>query len=68
MEADTYNGQTEDLITDNERYHYWSMNYGENNGGVYDSKRWGVYMKEKFLLIKGGYSVEVLGSNDKKLF
>ena len=44
MEADTYNGQTEDLITDNERYHYWSMNYGENNGGVYDSKRWGVYM------------------------
>ena len=31
-------GDTEDVRLDNERYHHWSMVFGDNEGGVYDDK------------------------------
>ena len=45
----------------------------ENDGGVGDKKwilhanRWDVYNHEKEALIKGGYYVEVFGSDRKKV-
>ena len=49
------------------------MVFKENDGGVNNKKallyarRWNVYVDEKEKLIKGGYSVEVFGSDRKKV-
>ena len=43
------------------------MVFEENNGGVDDAKallhakRWDIYVNEKEKIVKGGYSVEVVG-------
>ena len=50
------------------------MFFEENDGGVDNYKsnlqdtRWDVYVNKKKLLIKGGYSVEVLYSDGKEVF
>ena len=49
------------------------MVFEDNDGGVDDKKallhanRWDVYINEKQKLIKGGYSVEVVGHDGKKV-
>ena len=46
--------------------------FEENSGGVDDAKallhakRWDIYVNEKENLVKGGYSVEVVGHDGKK--
>ena len=58
---------------DDERECHWGMGFEEKCGGVDDQKviihdkRWDVYMNKKEALIKGGYSLEVSGSNRKKV-
>ena len=45
----------------------------DNDGGVDDAKallhakRWDIYVNEKEKLVKGGYSVEVVGHDKKKV-
>ena len=34
---------------------------------ILHAKKWDVYMNKKLLLIKGGYNVELLGSNRNNL-
>ena len=54
----------EESFSDDERDNHWWMVVGEvNEVGTYGdtfllySKRWDIYMRDKVLLIKGGYSV-----------
>ena len=61
------------LILYDKREHHWSMVFEDNGGGVDDhksilhAKRWYVYLNKKEALIKWGYSVEVSGSDRKKV-
>ena len=56
-----------------ERERHWKMFFEDDDGGVDDqklimhNKRWDVYMNKKEALIKGGYSVEVSGSDWNKV-
>ena len=54
----------EEAFSDDERDNHWWMVVGEvNEVGIYGdtfllySKRWDIYMRDKVLLIKGGYYV-----------
>ena len=55
----------EDMAADDERERHWRIEFDENEGGIDDNnvllhaKRWYVFMSEKKLLIKGGYSLSV---------
>ena len=57
----------------NKREYHWRIVSKDNGGGVdkdksiLHTKRWDVYMNEKKMLNKGGYSVEVSGSDGKKV-
>ena len=63
----------DDVNLDNERECYWRMVFEENYGGVDDAKAlihaksWDVYVNEKVNLVQGGYLVEVVGHDKKKV-
>ena len=65
MEEDPYEEEMEESRLDDEIERRWRMVFKDNKGGLYDekailhAKRWGIYTKYKWLLIKGGYSVVV---------
>ena len=73
MEYDLIGEEMEDDKLDNEREPYWRMMFEENYGGVDDkrsllnAKRWDVYVNEKENIIKGGYLVEFVGHDRKKV-
>ena len=73
MEDDTDEKEMEDVNLDDERERPWRMVFEENYGGVDDAKellhakRWDLYVNEKEKLVKGGYSVEVVGRDRNKL-
>ena len=73
MEDDHDEEEIEGVKLDYEREHHWRMVFEDNDGGVDDkkallhTKRWYVYVNEKENLIKGGYLVEVVGSDREKL-
>ena len=39
----------------------------DNEKEILHAKKWGIYMNKKRLLIRGRYSVKVLGSDRKKV-
>ena len=50
----------------------WRNVFEDNEGGVDEkallhAKRWGLYLNEKEKLVKGKYSVEVVGRDKKKV-
>ena len=73
MEYDTDEEDIECVMLDNEGGRHWRMVFGDNDGRVDDkkafihAKRWDVYVNEREKIIKGGYSVEVIGSDRKKV-
>ena len=62
-----------DINLDDVRARHWRMVSMENYGGVdyanvlLHDKRWDVYVNEKEKIIKGGYLVEVVGSNGNNI-
>ena len=69
MEADLDEEEMQEIIFDDKRERCWRMVFKDNGGGVDDEKyilydkRWDVYMNKKLYLVKGGYYVEVSGSD-----
>ena len=63
----------DDINLDDERESHWRMVFEDNDGGVDDAKasihakRWDIYINEKEKLVKGGYSVEFVGYDKKKV-
>ena len=72
MDPDLDEEELEDVILDEEIEFHWTMISKDYVGGgddkkeILNDKRWSVYMKEKLLLLKGGHSMEVSGSYEKK--
>ena len=62
-----------DVNLDDERECHWRMMSKDNDGGVeyakalLHAKRWDAYANEKIKLVKGGYLVEVVGNDRKKV-
>ena len=58
---------------DNERERHWKMVFEDNDGRVDDAKallhakRWDIYANEKENLVKGGYLVDLVGHDKKKV-
>ena len=73
VEDDTDNEEMEDVKLDDGRERHWRIFFEDNGGGVDDkkvllhAKRWDAYVNEKEKLIKGGYLVEVVVSDRKKV-
>ena len=65
--------EMEGVILEEEIERHWKMVFEDNDGGVVDqkailhAKMWYLYTNEKKALIKGGYYVEVSGSDRKKV-
>ena len=63
----------DDVNLENERERQWRMVSNANDGRVDDAKellhakRWDVHVNEKENLVKGGYLVEVVGNDMKKV-
>ena len=72
MEDDPDEEEMDDVNIDDEIERHWSMVSEENGRGVYDAKalmhakRCDLYVNEKENIVKGGYSVEVVGNDNKK--
>ena len=72
VDQDTDEEDMEGLILDHKRERQWRMFFEDNDRGVDDQKvilhekRWDVYTRNKEALIKGGYYMEVSGSERKK--
>ena len=67
MENDYDEEEMGDVNKDDERERHWRNFFEENEGGLDDkkallhAKRWDLYVNEKEQLVKGKYSVEVVG-------
>ena len=65
--------EMDDVNLDDERERHWRIVFEENDGGVDNTKalihdkRWDIYVDEKEKLVKGGYFVEVVGHEKKKI-
>ena len=62
----------DDININDEREHHWRNDFEDNEGGVDEkallhAKCWGLYLNENESLVKGKYSVEVVGHNMKKV-
>ena len=63
----------EDLKFGDERERHWRMVFDDNDGEVDDkttllyAKRWDVYVNKNKNIIKGRYSLEVVGYDRKKV-
>ena len=73
VEDDPDEDEMDDVNLDDKRERHWRMAFEYNDGGVDDAKallhakRWDIYANEKEKLVKGGYSVEVVGNDKKKV-
>ena len=73
VEDDTDEEEMDKVNIDNERDRHWRMVFEDNEGGVDDkkaflhAKRWDLYVNEKENIVKGKYSVEVFGHDEKKV-
>ena len=65
--------EMDDVNFYDERERHWKMVFEDNAGGVdyakalIHARRWDVYVNEKGKLVKGGYLVEVVGHDGKKV-
>ena len=73
MDDDTNKEDIDDVNLDNEKELHWRILFEDHDGRVDDAKallhakRWDIYANEKGNLVKGGYSVEFVGHNKKKV-
>ena len=73
MEDDPDEEETDNVNLDYERERHWRMVFEDNDGGVGDAKAWlhakrlDLYVNERENIVKGGYLVEVVGYDKKKL-
>ena len=72
LEIDPDEEEKDDINIDGEREHQWRNIFEDNEGGVDEkallhAKLWDLYIYEKYKLVKGKYSVEVVGHDKKKL-
>ena len=73
MEDDPDEEEMDDVNLDNERECHWRIVFEDNDGGVDDenallyAKMWDVYVDEKERLVKGGYSLAVVGHDGRKV-
>ena len=73
VEGDTDEQEIEDVHLEYERERHWRMVLVNNYGGLDDAKTlihdktWDVYVNEMKQLSKGGYFVEVVGNDSKKV-
>ena len=73
VEDDPDEEEMDDVNLDDERERHWRMMLEKNGGGVDNAKallhakRWDIDVNEKENLVKGGYSVEVVGHEKKKV-
>ena len=72
LENDPDEEEMDDVNIDDERERHWRNVFEDNEGGVDEkallhAKRWDLYLNEKESLVKGKYSVEVVGYDKKKL-
>ena len=72
MEADIDEEEIYNVMSDYESYFHWGIIIDDNEEGIDKEKyllhanMWDVYIREKKILIEGGYSLEVSGSDGKK--
>ena len=73
MEDDPNENEMDGVNLDNERERHWRMVFDDNDEGVDDAKallhakRSDVYVNERKNIVKGGYSVEFVGHDGKKV-
>ena len=73
MENDPDEEEIDEVNIDDERERHWRNVFEDNEGGVDDkkellhAKRWDLYVNKKEQLVKGNYSMEIVGHNKKKL-
>ena len=73
VEDDPDEEDMDDANLDDERERHWRMVFEENEGGVEDAKAflyaksWDVYVNENVKLVNGGYFLEVVGHDKKKV-
>ena len=73
MENDPDEEEMDDVNINNDMERHWRKKSEDNEGGVDEkkallhAKSWDLYIKEKEILVKGKYLVEVVGNNKKKL-
>ena len=73
MEDDIDGEDMDDVNLDDERERHWRMVFKDNDGEVDDEKeflhdtRWDIYVNEKEKIFKGGYSLEFVGHDKKKV-
>ena len=72
LEIDPDEEEKDDINIDDERGRHWRNFFEDNEGGVDEkallhAKRWYLYLNEKEKLVKGKYSVEVVGHDKKKV-
>ena len=70
LEIDPDEEKKDDINIDDERERHWKNVFVDNERGVDEkallhAKRWGLYLYEKDKLVKGNYSVEVVGHDNK---
>ena len=73
VEDDNDEEDMEDVNLDNDRERNWRMVLEDNDGGVENGKsllhmkRWDFYVNVKEKMVKGGYSVEVVGHDWRRV-
>ena len=73
MEDDPDEEDMDDINIDDKRERHWRMVFKDTYGGVDDAKallhanRWDICVNEKEKIFKGGYLVEVVGHDKKKV-
>ena len=72
LENDTDEEEMDDVNTDDKMEPHWRNVFEDNEGGADDkalihAKRWELFLNEKEKLVKGKYSVEVVGHDKKKV-
>ena len=72
LKIDTDEEEKDVINIDDERERHWRNVFEDNEGGVdekalLNAKRWDLYLNKREKLVKGKYSVEVVGHNNKKV-
>ena len=72
LEIDPDEEEKDDINIDNKRECHWRNVFEDNEGGLDEkallhAKRWDLYIYRKDKLVKGKYSVEVVGHDKKKV-
>ena len=73
MEDDPDEEEMDDVNLDYRRERHWRVVFEDSDGGLDNAKallhdkRWDMYVNDKGKIVKGGYLVEVVGHDKKKV-